>query len=58
MWLDVAFLGCLAYVVVETVAVSIAGVRGHDVRGRVIVYLLVMITAVILGLALLTRGAP
>jgi hypothetical protein len=50
---EIAFFGCCAYVIVETFALIIAGIRGKDVRGRVIVYLLVLVAAVILGLVLL-----
>ena len=53
--MDVAFLGCCAYLVVETIMLPIAGLRGRDVRGRTVVYVIVLIAAVILGLLVLGR---
>lgn len=54
--MEVAFLGCCAYVIVETIMLIIAGLRGRDVRGRVIVYLVVLIAAVILGILILAQA--
>lgn len=47
--MDVLFLGLLAYLAIETIMLPIAGLRGKDVRGRVITYLVVLIVTVALG---------
>lgn len=53
--MEVAFFACCAYAVVETFALIIAGIRGKNVGGRVIVYLVVLLVAVILGVLLLSQ---
>lgn len=54
--MEIAFFGCCAYVLVETIALVLAALRGRDVRGRVVVYFVVIIAGVILGLLLLGQG--
>lgn len=51
--MEIAFFACCTYVVVETIMLPIAGLRGREVRGRVITYLVVLLAAVFLGLILL-----
>lgn len=44
------FLFLCVYVLVELVALPLAAIRGKDVRGRVITWLVALLVAVVLGL--------
>lgn len=50
--LEVIFFGVVAYVVVETIALTIAGLRRKPTGFRIVTYVIMIIAMVILWLAL------